>query len=1196
MQHFRTFLRSAKTVSATFFQTLLILVAAANLFVTQGQTSTGRISGTITDSTGAIVANAAVTVSDPTTNFERAVTTDESGFYTVTNLPVATYIVTVEAANFKKSIQTDNRLSSDARLTVDFALEAGQVSETVEVRQESGETVNTTSGEVAKVIDSQQVDNLALNGRNYYQLLSVIPGAVVTTDDALDTNLATNTININGNRGVSNNLTVDGGNNVNAGGNASQINNVGIDFIQEVKLQTSNFSAEYGRNSGAQINVVTKRGSNRYRGSAFEFLRNDRFDARDAFAATQPSLRYHNYGYSFGGPLPFLNFGDGGGPAFSSGKDKFFFFGGQEWKSIHRSSPSNQQTLPTLGELNGDFSQRLTNTVVIPNAPGATLPAGTRVNGFLRDPQIAVTPESQYINNPNFPISSIVACGLVRPPGLGASATPVIPIRTGCFNGNAIPLNRITTNGLAYSNLYRTMIGLSSRYTNTPTAQNTTFQPPLTSDFRQEFIRLDYIFNDSQSIYGRYLHDNNSVIDPYGTFINSALPTSQHLRNRPGNGLQAGFLWNIKASLINDIKFNAAWSNQIVSPNTDYAYRETYGFNFAQLFPNGGQYENSIPNTSFAGTGTVAGFAGIAATLTALTRDYTVNDTLTYVRGNHTIKFGALYNFNQTYQNGRSLYAGTVAFNTGGNPNSTGQSFADALLGNFRTYQEASYDPASTFRYKQYEAFVSDGWRVNKRLSLEIGMRYQFGTPFYTAENTVANFDPAAYDPARAVIVTVNTAGNATVTIPPGANRFNGLVRAGDGIPLQYQGSVPSAGSPNVQAVPTGAPRGFYEGKNYFMPRVGFSYAPFDDGKTAIRGGFGVYYDRVEGNIIFPLENNPPFVDSASYENGNLANIRGGAVSALAPFGAITTIDPDFVASSTMNFSLGVQRELPLGIFVEANAVGNLGRHLTRQVDINTVTFDTVNANPTTPVAALRRYKGYSNINQRRSDANSYYYAMQLYAAKRKGDLLTTISYTWSKVLTDANVLTEAAEEGFINRKFNFGPATFDRRHIFVATYTYALPLFKKSKGFVKALLDGYEISGITRLQAGRPYTITGSSLTGMINTTRRADVNGGVDLYIRDNRQWLNPAAFSAAPGNRLGNSGVSIVTGPILAVNDFSIRKRFRFGETRDLRLQGDVFNAFNRNNFSNLNTVITNPGFGTVTTSGPGRSIQLGIKFGF
>jgi len=384
-----------------------------------------------------------------------------------------------------------------------------------------------------------------------------------------------------------------------------------------------------------------------------------------------------------------------------------------------------------------------------------------------------------------------------------------------------------------------------------------------------------------------------------------------------------------------------------------------------------------------------------------------------------------------------------------------------------------------------------------------------------------------------------------------------------------------------------------YDSKNYFMPRVGFAYTPFDNSKTAIRGGFGMYYDRIEGNIIFPLENNPPFVESASYENGNLSNIRGGAASALAPFANITTISPDMKTSYTMNFSLGVQHELPWGIFVEATGVGNLGRNLTRQIDLNGIPLGVQLANPGVATALLRPYKGYTGILQRVSDATSHYYAMQLYAGKRKGDLLATLSYTWGKTLTDANVLTEQAEEGLYNRRFNYGPATFDRRHIFVATYTYSVPFFKKSTGFVKALLDGYEISGITRIQAGRPYTITGASSIG---GTRRADVLEGVDLYIKEGRQWLNPAAFAAAPGSRLGSYPVGTVTGPIFTVTDFSIRKRFRFGEKRDLRLQGDVFNAFNRNNFSNIQTVVTNASFGAVTSSGPGRSIQLGIKLGF
>jgi hypothetical protein len=1140
-----------------------MIIGASSAFA---QTNFGRISGTVTDSTGAVVAGATVVVSDPATNFSRTVTTDESGFYTATNLPVATYTVSVEAPNFKKGVQTGNVLNADARLTVDFALEAGQVTEVVQVVQESGETVNTTSGEVGKVIDSQQVDNLALNGRNYYQLLTVIPGAVATSDDQLDTNLATNTININGNRGVSNNLTLDGGNNNNAGSNASQINNVGVDFIQEVKIQTSNFSAEYGRNSGAQVNVITKRGTNSYRGSVFEFLRNDLFDARGAFDAAKPFLRYHNYGYSFGGPLPFFRFGerDPDESFFAPGK-KFYFFLGQEWKSIHRFGAANRQTIPTTAELNGDFSFRLR---------GADGIVGTDDDGVLRDPTRTGACTARSVN----PQTGVV--------------TPAV--RTACFGGtdvslrNRIPLNRITPNGVAVANVFRSMIGLSSQYIDSPTGSNITFQPPIASDFRQEFIRLDYDFNQNNKLYGRYIHDTNEVVEPYGTFINSPLPTSQQFRNRPGNGLQVGYLWNVTPTLVNDARFNASWTDQRIVPSTDFWNRDTYGYTFPQLFPNGGQYENSIPDTSF--NNVYASFFGVARALTALARDYMIMDTVTWVRNNHQFKFGGLANFSEIYQNGRSTYAGNVTYNSAQNPNSTGNNFADALLGNFRTYTEASLDPASHFKFEQYEAFALDSWKVNKKLSLELGVRWQYGLPFYAAENTIANFDPAYYDPARAV--GLNSTGS-VVVLGPNSNRYNGLVRPAGEIPTAL------ANNPALANVPAVAPRGLYDPKHYFMPRVGFAYSPFDDNKTAIRGGFGMYYDRIEGNIIFPLENNPPFVESASYENGNIANPQGGAVSALAPFANITTISPDMKTSYTMNFSLGVQRELPWGLFVEASAVGNLGRNLTRQIDLNSIPLLVQVANPGVNTNLLRPYKGYSGILQRVSDATSHYYAMQLYGAKRKGDVLATLSYTWSKVLTDANVLTEQAEDSLVNRRFNYGPATFDRTHVFVATYTYSVPFFKKTSGFVKALLDGYELSGITRFQSGRPFTITANSSIG---GNRRADLISD-DIYVKDGRQWIDRAAFAPAPGTRLGNSGVGIVRGPSFFITDLSVRKRFRFGEKRDLRLQADVFNAFNRNNYRDINTTCASVlngecqgSFGQITSSGPGRSIQLGIKFGF
>src|SRR5215813_10181854 len=262
----------------------LMMVTAGAL---NAQTIFGRISGTIRDNQGGVVPNANVTITDAATNLVRTATTDEDGFYTVTNLPVGTYIILVARDGFKKAEQHDVVLTADARLTVDVPLEVGQVTETVQVTTATGEIVNTTSGEVARLIDQRQVQNLALNGRNYMQLVTLIPGAVILDEDqlALTTSLSISQASVNGNRPNYNSLSVDGGFNMDSGSNNSQVNNVGIDFVQEVKIETSNFSAEYGRNAGAAINVVTRSGSNSYHGSVFEFFRNDKLDARNFFSS-----------------------------------------------------------------------------------------------------------------------------------------------------------------------------------------------------------------------------------------------------------------------------------------------------------------------------------------------------------------------------------------------------------------------------------------------------------------------------------------------------------------------------------------------------------------------------------------------------------------------------------------------------------------------------------------------------------------------------------------------------------------------------------------------------------------------------------------------------------------------------------------------------------------------------------------------
>jgi len=1145
---------ASQNFSVARIAALLLLLVCSSLTI-QGQTNSGRISGTVKDTNGGALPNANVTITDLAKNLVRTTTTDSDGFYTVTNLPAGAYSVAAERTGFKRASQSGIAVTADARLTVDVTLEPGQVTETVQISSITGETVNTTSGELARVVDKRQVQNLALNGRNYMQLVTLIPGAAILDEDqlALTTSLSISQASINGNRPNYNSLSVDGGFNMDSGSNNSQVNNVGVDFIEEVKIQTSNFSAEYGRNAGASVNIVTRGGGNSYHGSAFEFLRNDKLDARNFFSPVRAKLRFNNFGWNFNGPIK---------------KDKFFFFVGQEHKRIRQDSAPVKRSLPTRAERLGDFSARA-GTLNVPT-------------GYT-----AINPTT----------------------GASVAAGQPIPGRNlANLRLNGAPVT-IGADGTAIASVFSAMEKLAVAYADTPTANNTTFQQPGPFDWREDNVRLDYRFNEKHSIYGRYFHDYYNLIDPYGTFINSPLPTIPSNRLRPGFSYQISYTWLIHPTLINEAKVNATWNGQRIPPVGDFWKRDTYGFTYPQLF-SGGRYDNGIPNVTFTGGQAYANFNGPAASLVSPTTDIAASDNLTVIRGKHTFKTGALIIRNRKDQNGRSGYTGTLAFNTNGT-RTTGNTFADALLGNFRSYNEANNDPIGFFRFNQYEAYGTDSWKVTRNLSLEFGARFYHFEPTYTQANNMANFDPSLYDPNQAVTVLAN--GN--IDPSKGGNRFNGLVRAGNGIPASEVGRVGTSAAA-LAVVPAGAPRGFYKPANKIAPRFGFSYDPFGDSKTSIRGGFGMFYDKVEGNLIFSQVNLPPFVSTPNFDNGNIANPAGGTPAANALIATINAINPNLDISYSMNYSIGVQRELPRGFFVEATFVGNQGRHLIRQPDLNQPSFAALAANqpsntppgPNVNINALRPYKGYNAILFRLSDANSDYKGLQLYAAKRKGDLELTVAYTLSKTLTDTSGNGDALDVGEdpFNRHYNFGPASFDRRHIFVATYDYHIPFLRSMKGIGGAFLSGWEVSGITRFQSGAYFTPTASTAIGI----RRADYVGGpVLLSNKGPNGWINPAAFAPPAIGLRGNAPVGIVQGPNLQTWDFSMRKQFNLTERFNLRFQVDMFNAFNRANFRApdiaFGTLTTKPdgtlgpsngAFGKISTAGPARNIQFGLKLNF
>jgi Carboxypeptidase regulatory-like domain len=1096
---------------------LVPLMLACLSATMRAQTSFGQIAGNVTDASGAVVPAATVTVTNVGTQVVRTVTTDERGYYILTSLPIGDYSIQVTASGFRGENRTGISITADAHLTSDFQLQIGGATETVTVSAVSGETLNTTSGELAHVIDPKQVANLPLNGRNYIQLMTLIPGAITTNPDnfAITTSLASNTQSINGNRADSSNLTVDGAYNQVAGSNSSLMNNVSPDFIQEVKIATSNFSAEYGRTSGPAFNIVTKSGTNSFHGGAFYFMRNNYLDARNYFAATKTQLIYNDFGYSIGGPVF---------------RDKLFFFGGEEWRRLRQQAAPTRFTVPDSAELAGNF--------------GSTT--------------------------------------LYMPGTFGTTKTPI--------PGNNIS-SLITPDGQAIANVYRTMVGLALSYSDTPTANNLTLAPSNPLNFRQDFVRLDYHLNDKHFLYGRWINDNNSLIDPYGTFSDSGvLPTTPTQRNRPGQSYLLAHTWNITPTIINQAQVNFSWAAQRIPPYGVNWERSTFGFQYNRLYPGGGSYPNGIPKVTITN---FAPFQGPNFALKSPTTDIEVGDSISFIKGNHLIKAGVIVIRDRVDQNGRPYYTGNINFSGSNAALTTGNSIADALLGNFASYSEASSDPTGHFRFTQPEAFAQDSWRMLRNLSIEYGIRFQYIQSMYTQGNNMGNFDPAVY--AAGTPVQVNTNGT---LVPNSGNPFNGLVRAGSGVPANQAGRVPNINTALFPLIPAGAPRGLYNMNGAVGPRFGFAYAANE--KTSIRGGYGVFFFRPEGNLTFSQVNVAPFLSNTEFDNGNLGTLGTGTPNTSALQGTITAINPHLVNPYIQQYSLGVQRQLPYDILLETSYVGNVGRHLVRQPNINFPSLPGVAANPSFSTNYFNPYKGYSTINGWLSDSTTNYNALQIYASKRAGRVTFTAGYTYAKNLGDSSS-NNVTLENWQNLQYNYGSLSIDRKHAFVGTAVWQIAELRGQNMLVRETLGGWQLSGVGRAQSGPYYTIAGSTTTG----NRRADFQGGPYLVQsgRNANNYINKSAFIAPNAGVFGNSGVAPVEGPGLQQIDATLAKTFAAERRVQARFQWDMFNVLNRTNYSNLNatlptrgTSLTNNPFGTISAAYPPRQMQFGLRIIF
>jgi Carboxypeptidase regulatory-like domain/TonB-dependent Receptor Plug Domain len=1088
------------------------------------QTNVAQLSGRITDASSGALPGATVTATSEQTGLAQTSVTDDSGGYVFVSLPAGSYKVRVELTGFKPVERVNVVLDAASRRAADFQMEVGDISETISIAAITSQ-VETQSGDVSRVITGEQVNNIALNGRNYAQLLQLLPGAAATSTNPFGIGLSTTGQAINGIRSPSTYFMVDGADNMDNGANGNAITQPSLDTISEIKVLTAGYSAEFGGRAGALINVVTKGGTREVRGSAYEFLRDEKFDARSFFDQGQPApLAFNNAGFTIGGPISL------GG--FNKDRTKLFYFFGQDWKKNHQ-GVSQVTTVPTVAERNGDFRN---SSLAAP-----------------RDPQ---------------------------------TGQP--------FPDRTIPSSRFSANGPAILSAYPVpnFSGPGGNYLATGTNE---------TDSREEVVRIDYVHSSRSQISYRYSHNDVDIFNPFQGGNTGIVPG---IRPRPGWTTVGSLQQTLSNTLLNSVAVSGTRNQIQAGPDNALLDRSALRVTYPEIYP-----------SNRFGTGpdvNLTGFTPYNAGDYIKNQNTTiqVRDDLSKVMGEHALKFGTQITYSQKDQNTRPRENGVVTFATSAR-NSTGNVVADALLGNFQNYQEGETDQEWRARYWQYEFYAQDNWRVSPKLTIDIGVRYNIIAPLYSALNNFSTFDPARFDPSRAPTVLASDGS----IVPNTGISTNGIVIFGDGFPDAARGLIPAADDPAAAALFAGLPRGGVKTEySNIGPRLNFAYDVFGNGRTAVRGGFGIFYDRVRTDYLSNTAANPPFDRQSTVFDGNIDNPTGATQRSFPP--NIAGIRSEMPTPRITSFNLGVQHELLRGTILHVNYVGTLGDNLTRNININQLRAGT-RLNPpasTTNVNALRPYPGFGNILITENADESNYHSLQTSLTRRlQSGLEFGVNYTWSKALDTSNGTAGGTPDGPedpYNIARDYGLSGIHRAHNFNGYFIWQMPFLREAANpIVRGALGGWDINGVVVYQSGAPFTVTVPVDAARIGVnTQRATLIGDPSLPSdqRTPQQWFNTAAFlnpSLMTPGEFGNAGRNILIGPSFSRVDLGLGKMFPVGGRVKLHVRAEAFNAFNTVSFTSLNTTVRfdaagNPtgGFGAVTAAAPGRVMEFGVRLTF
>jgi hypothetical protein len=1161
------------------------LLCASTLFgaCLLGQTVSSSMLGTVLDPANAVVPGAPVTLTDKDTGGVRSTTTDSSGLFRFLDLPPGNYSVSVRAPGFKG--YTEASITVEANQTRDvgkLSLEIGNTSETITVMAEA-QPIQLASSEKSQAIAGNQLNDITLKGRDLFGYMKLVPGVIDTTAarDVTSPN-AIGGITINGNTSAKN-FTVDGITDMDTGSNGTLHYEPNIDAIQEMKILTSNYQAEFGRNSGGTITVVTKSGTQQFHGSAMWNHRNEGLDAnlwqnnrngRNA-ATNRPNsyispYRFNVETYSIGGPVYIPNH-------VNRDKKKLFFFWSQEYTGQFVSGGTQNKYTPTALERTGDFSQSLQN------------------NGSLI-----------VINDPN-------------------TGAP--------FPGNKIPSTRITPLGQAMLNFFPlpNFAGTGSQ----ANVVNYFEAASATHPRRNDVLRVDTYLTSKLSGYFRYINDHDDMAALYqgvqfssdvgGALGQAGIAPIDH--PNPGHGYSGTLTYQFSPTLINEFTIGKSWNtwsyytadggksedrSLLPSPPSLFPIptaapagaSATNGyFNILPQFQFGTPPSNSM---SYTRVGTSAGNYENFNTI------WTVQDNVSKVVGRHTFKAGVYVENNHKIQPSSPAYSGSFNFTPDAlnGVNNTGNGYANGLLGYVDSYGQATARAVFNVAYWNAEFYVQDNWRVTSRLTLDVGIRFYHQTPQSDINKTFANFVPGNYTKSAAprIYIPGLSAGKrvavdpATGTVAPVA--YIGLYVPNSGNPAD---GLQLLGSNGVPLAP------FTQSPIAPAPRLGFAYDITGDGKTALRGGFGIFYNRLDGNQVYALSGQPPYAYSPQVNYTTFAQIASSGNSLVFGPSTVNSWPAGNVPwDKAQNASLNLQRSVGKEMVLEVGYTGNWGYNQQLSYDINPIPIatrapfnnanaDSTNGNKTLPDILLRTvYPGYNTLNSYAHLGHTNYHALTTSLQQRfSHGLAFGVAYTYSKALGTTGFNPVVPN----NEAWNYGRLSFDRRQNLQFNYTYNFPdLGKRMNSKLLGLVtDHWTLSGIFSVQSGAPFNPGGPNVNGTApDYTGTPDVSARVNVVGNPMANvpaglYFNPAAFAVPAlgsnistpvlGNLGGGSGVLSL--PKVVNLDATMSKFIPlFGERRGLRLQAQAYNVFNHPEYNGVGTGLT------WDASGNQNSVSAGV----